>query len=422
MSYTSRVLFENFLGLKLQFCSDREFFKNAIQAKLNYSTTRIDNREVFIWAAPLLFEQTIVEQKIEIFEWDNLPAFFKADCDADLPFDVFALIFFLLSRYEEYLAFSPDQHGRFQASSSLAHRAGFLHLPLVDLWTLKLGHLLKKKFPQLVIGHRSYSFFPSFDIDMAWAFLHKGFLRSWGALASKLLSGAWSEYRLRRAVLRKKIPDPFYTFDKIEDWHRDLPHPPRLFLLLGRYGKYDKNNSVHSLAFQQLISRLAQKYALGIHPSYASNEDKRLISQEKLLLEKIIGTQVTSSRQHFLKLSFPHTYRNLVEAGIRSDYSMGFADHTGFRAGTAHPFPWYDLDKEEATDLLIHPFQVMDITLRKYMDLDPEAAVREIQELVSHTRAVHGNFISVWHNSSLSGIEGWQGWGRVYKKLLEVAN
>ena len=48
-----------------------------------------------------------------ISQWKGLPVFFQTTSDSDIPFDVFAASFFLVSRYEEYLEFQPDAHGRF---------------------------------------------------------------------------------------------------------------------------------------------------------------------------------------------------------------------------------------------------------------------------------------------------------------------
>jgi hypothetical protein len=44
----------------------------------------------------------------------------------DLPFDPLAATFYLVSRYEEYLPFIPDEHGRFPAKQSFAFSNGFL--------------------------------------------------------------------------------------------------------------------------------------------------------------------------------------------------------------------------------------------------------------------------------------------------------
>ena len=133
----------------------------------------------------------------------------------------------------------------------------------------------------------------------------------------------------------------------------------------------------------------------------------------------ITSKQIRKSRQHFLKLHLPTTYRRLLEQNITADYSMGYAGAVGFRAGTSRPFYWYDLEKERSTNLCIHPFQVMDVTLKEYLLLSPEQAKIKISELVQAIQATDGVFCSLWHNSSFSFIENWEGWAAVYEHLLE---
>jgi hypothetical protein len=127
------------------------------------------------------------------------------------------------------------------------------------------------------------------------------------------------------------------------------------------------------------------------------------------------------SRQHFLKLRFPETYRRLLDVGIREDWSMGYADETGFRASIATPFPWFDLERNEETPLIIHPFQAMDVTLNQYLKLSPEAALERLKSLINRTKSVGGTFTTLWHNDNLAEMDNWKGWRMVYENLLAAA-
>ena len=121
-------------------------------------------------------------------------------------------------------------------------------------------------------------------------------------------------------------------------------------------------------------------------------------------------------------LHFPQTYQNLIAEGIQEDYSMGYPSKPGFRAGTAIAFPWYDLSKEEETTLLVHPLQVMDVTLKEYMDLSPDEAVSSIKNIIEQVRNVHGVFTLCWHNSSFSEIGSWTTWKFVFEDVLKMAS
>jgi hypothetical protein len=160
---------------------------------------------------------------------------------------------------------------------------------------------------------------------------------------------------------------------------------------------------------------------IGIHPSFASNHQLEKIKIEKERLEKISGKKISYSRQHFLKLTFPHTYRNLLAVGITDDFTMGYADAIGFRAGICTPFRWYDLERETETHLTIHPFAVMDGTLNNYLKLSPTLAIEKTKEIINKVKQVNGKFIFIWHNETLSDWKEWKGWKNVYEEIIKAA-
>ena len=131
-------------------------------------------------------------KEIVISEWKGLPVFFQTTSDSDLPFDIFAASFFLVSRYEEYLEFAPDEYGRFQASSSLAFKNGFLEKPIVDLWAKELAKAFLKRFPTLVFRRNEYKALLTIDTDQPFAYLGKNLFRSIGGLLRDLKNNTWS--------------------------------------------------------------------------------------------------------------------------------------------------------------------------------------------------------------------------------------
>lgn len=389
---------------------------------LNYSRQRILAEEVFIPAGSLLAEEKVHPQRIEVFQDGEWPAFFAMDLpQSDLPFDLFALVFYLLSRYEEYLPFPADEHQRFCADHSLAFQAGFLSLPLIDLWLGKLQTIMATKFPAFSQISRSYTFLPTYDIDMAWAYLHKGLLRMVGAMGRDLFRGnieaLWGRWLVQMGVQK----DPFFTFGYMDKLHKRFQLQPLYFFLLANPGTYDKNIAWEKPAFQSLIKQLSQSYRIGIHPSYQSNSEENLLRIEKQRLETISNQTIHRSRQHFLKMTLPQTYRRLRASGLREDYTMGYARQIGFRASTCTPFYWYDLEKEKMTDLKVFPFAVMDVTLKQYLELSPEEALAQVEALIEKVRAVGGTFSTLWHNNSFADMEGWEGWREVYEGIVEAA-
>jgi hypothetical protein len=192
------------------------------------------------------------------------------------------------------------------------------------------------------------------------------------------------------------------------------------FILLGDWGKFDKNIHWENDNFGQLIKMLDKRCELGIHPSYASHLQFDKIKNEIERLEKIIGHEIPQSRQHFLRLRFPETYYLLIKAGVTKDYSMGFADEVGFKAGTSFPFYFFDLNANIQTSLMIQPFMYMDSALKDYLKYSPEKAQETVQLLIKEVKEVGGEFCFIWHNSSIHDKGEWNGWKEILDFTLNV--
>lgn len=420
--YVADLLFGHLLRCAYRITTDREDFLRAGVARICYGRQRTGETSVFLPSGPLLQEDRVRPVHLECFLHDGLPAFFQKPVPgADLPFDLPALIFFLVSRYEEYLPFEADRHGRFPSEASFACREGFLETPLVDHWALRLAGLIKARFPEWAYEERRYRFSPTYDIDLAWAFKYRPAWLQAAASLKSLFLGHFPELRLRWRVMKGEQEDPYFTFSYLDELHRRYQLHPRYFFLLGDGGRYDRSIAHDRAELRSLIRTQAEKYDIGIHPSYRSNEAPHQLEIELGRLKEITGRSISASRQHYLRLHLPHTYRRLLRAGIRHDFTMGYADTIGFRASIATPFPWYDLRLEKASELIVHPFQVMDVTLKWYMQLTPEQAGKRLSGLIDETRAVGGVFCSLWHNSSFSAIGGWQPWKTVYEEMIRLA-
>lgn len=417
IKYIFDCVLHDALGLNYTITNSPEEFILSELPKFSYADEAL-SAELFFKQNGLLQEAIIHEINPEFFR-ENGNAFLFPVQNGALNFDIFSACFYLLSRYEEYLPFEADAHGRFPASQSYALKNNFLEEPVVDQWIMQLTVLLKQQFPSLMIKKRSYSFVPSIDVDQAFAIKEKGWLRQTGAIIKLIIKGQWHSAAFNTKVLKNKQSDPNDTFTYLDTIHKAKAI---YFFLIAKHGRLDKNNSLNSVEFKSLIKSRALQAEIGLHPSYASNSNVKDIRIEKERLEKIIGKKVISSRQHFLKLRLPHTYRSLIAAGFTNEYSMGYADRCGFRAGTCLPFYFYDLDQEQITNLQVHPFAVMDVTLKDYLQLGPEQAIEYIAVLNAKVRSVNGTFITLWHNESLSEYGIWRGWRKVYDELIRISD
>ena len=225
----------------------------------------------------------------------------------------------------------------------------------------------------------------------------------------------------RTRVLAGIEKDPFDTYGFQIELHNKFNLSPIYFILVADYGQYDKNISHLNKNFQALIKSLSDYAEIGIHPSYASNSSSEKLKGEIQRLSKIINKEITKSRQHYLKLSLPYTYRNLINFDITDDYTMGYASEIGLRASICSTFNFYDLDLDSETNLRIHPFAVMEGTLRDYRNITNFDAIEYIKPLIKEIKAVNGTFITLWHNESLGNQKRWLGWNRVYEDIVKLA-
>jgi hypothetical protein len=413
----------DFLSLYFQhpfkLTANEQAYARAQDFKINYSHQRIDNDEVFITPHALLFENEKRNIQVRCFQHNDYTVFFGAP--GDLHFDLFAAIFFLLSRYEEYLPHEKDQYGLYAHQNSVAYCEGFLHQPLINIWLEDFRNLLEKKFSGLSLPKNKFSFLPTYDIDIAWAYKNRGFKIHTANVILSLLKGQWNTAKARIQTAKGTQADPFDAYQWMDELHQKFSlHPIYFFLVASTKGQYDKNTNVRNQEFQQLIKKIAAKYPIGIHPSWYSGDHPSQLIKEKQWLENVSRKEITSSRQHYLRFNLPYTFQRLLKLGIKDEYSMGYGSTNGFRASIASSFFWYDLEKEETTSLLLHPFCFMDANAYYEQKLSAREALDELLAYHNSVKNVNGTMITLWHNNILSTAPEFNGWREAYEKFLEV--
>lgn len=415
--YAVRCVFEDYCG-EVELTNDMVHFQSQDQPyKINYSNQQFSDTTIFhIIPAGVLEGQDYQRLKVTFGVMDDLPILFPNQGESG--FDPLSAIFFALTRYEEYWRFEGDEMGRYLPEYSVFSQMNVLHRPIADEWRLKLQSQLENKFPGIQFQLRKSQFISTIDIDSAYAYLHKGAYRTFGAIAQDLMRLRLKNLSKRLSILLHGKNDPYDTYDYILAQHEKYNCRSIFFFLLADFGDYDKGLPHRSKGLQQLIRRIQKKSEIGIHPGVASHKRYNTILREKSRLETISAKNIKHSRQHYLLLRFRTTYRLLKATGIEHDYTLSYAQTTGFRAGTARPFYWFDLKKNQEANFIVHPFPAMDTTLKKYMGLSPNAAKQELEELVNRIRIVGGDFISLWHNETLTDIGEWRGWREVFEHSL----
>jgi len=397
--------------------SEREYVKfNG--PKLNYSQQDLCADEILVVPVALLFEKSIQNQPISCFDWNGNKAFFETA--GDVGFDVFAATFYLITRYEEYLPHKEDVYGRYDYTNSLAYKEGFLNLPLVNLWIEDFKSLLADRFPNIHFRHRHFENVITYDIDIAYSYLCKGFWRNAGGSLRSIWKGEWGELLERLQVLLGLKKDPFDCYEWLDALHLYCRLKPYYFFLVPKANsKYDKNVSTGSRRFRELVEYYCATYNVGIHPSWQSGDDHSLLKEEIEWLEVIGDKDIVASRQHYIRFTLPGTYRRLVDAGIRKDFSMGYGSINGFRASVCTNFKWYDLEKDEMTSLVIYPFCFMDANSFYEAQHTPSQSFDELMLFYNAVKRVNGMLITIWHNSLLGTDNRTAGWQRMFEIFMK---
>ena len=116
---------------------------------------------------------------------------------------------------------------------------------------------------------------------------------------------------------------------------------------------------------------------------------------------------ITQNRHHFLTWREPDHGAAIAAAGIRWDTTLGYADVAGFRLGVCRPVRLFDPIERRPLGIEEHPLIVMDCTLDRadYMNLGEEAAFDCVRRLADATRRHDGEFVCLWHNTTLAATD-----------------
>jgi hypothetical protein len=416
LRYVFKHICTRILGVDVAFTATIEEFIAHDSLKMSYTKQQLGN-EFFIKSHEILFEQGLSDVEINVQVWENTKCFFYNGEKSSIPFDIFAASFYLLSRYEEYLPHVNDAFGRFMASESIAYKNGFLHQPVVDIWVYKFRDKLQSQFPQFVFPKRKYSIKPIIDIPSAYNFKLKGILRTLGGITKDLF-----EFKIRKLYFRFMVligfkHDPYDNFKYIINKQKQAKHKFLFFFLIGDYSTYDKGINPNKKKFISLIKQVADYCQVGLKASYFAIQDAATLKKEKNKMESIINTSLTASRNSFSKLNLPESYRNLIELEILEDYTMGYVNEIGFRAGSCTPFFFYDLDFEVQTPLKIWSYHLLDFSLLKTKSqLDKKKVLNEI---IDEVKKVDGEFVPVFHNYTFSDAIRWRGFKELFNIILE---
>jgi len=390
----SEDLFTQFNGPRLQYIAAKKF-----------------REPIHIQPGGLVFESGIHPVSVVCTEWEGYPIFFSGS--GDIPFDIFSASFYLVSRYEEYLAFTPDQYGRFPHTASVAFREGFLHIPLVQHWVT----LLKKKLgiSKDPSNAEMPSFLPSYDADVLFQYKHQSVFNNLRSLGGHLLRGQLFAIANQIQVILANRPDPYDNWTSLWNFlHESGKKGIFFFSANEKQQGNDRQLSIHQSAVQTIMRESSRRGLLGWHPSLQSAGSFSGMQQELKVLHTTLQQKMEDVRFHYLRFQLPASYRWLIELGIQREYSMGYGAVNGFRASYADTFYWFDLERNQVTNLQVQPFCYMDTAAIYHQKWTPHKAIDHLLQLQKNTQGVVKELSLVFHPHCLAASE----WRMVHDQIL----
>jgi len=410
--YTLEHVLRGMLGRDVRWAAGMEEFRSSSLPRVLYGEETPTNGILHLRTEPLL--ETLGPEAEEQFRA------VQASLRNGTPAAPLSTIFFFLSLWEEMRATRTDAHGRVLAEELTVCQPGVDPL-LVDRIALRIGAELSSLYPGLPKAERRYRHVLTVDVDNGLHFRGRPLARAMGASARDVVRGDLRGLMHRWGARLGLRPDPYAAWsDRVREVLPDVDRTIAFVLTRGG-GVHDHAADLEHPQYRALLRSLPSAVEIGLHPSHASGMDAATVQLERARLAEASGRSVLISRQHFLRMRVPATQRLLLAEGFREDHTLGFHDRTGFRAATCTPFPWYDLEREQATELMCWPFAVMDSALHERMGLGAEQALAEVDRLHQLVRAVQGTFVSVWHDRYLSGYRNFGPWPDVLRKAVQLA-
>ncbi|HEX3868443.1 MAG TPA: polysaccharide deacetylase family protein [Gemmatimonadaceae bacterium] len=170
----------------------------------------------------------------------------------------------------------------------------------------------------------------------------------------------------------------------------------------------------------EMLRRIAESgWEVGVHGSFHSALDATILRDEREQIERAIGADVRSVRQHYLHYDAARTPAVQYAAGLYVDSTLGFNGGIGFRSGTALPYWCWDWSEGDELPLLEIPQHVMDgAVFRDFAPGGADDGLARVLRLVDDVQAVGGCLTLNWHPEYLNHSRYWD----MYVAVLEHAH
>lgn len=331
------------------------------------------------------------------------------------PIDVFASVFFMLTRWEEFVEKEKDKTGRFAGSNSVAYRSNFISRPIVNEYVEMVWMMM------VSIGYKGgrkkgkFEIVPTHDIDHP--FMCGRLLRTGYYIVKNLLKFDWKS---TIAYIKDVLCDPYNVYDFFMDNSEKVGVKSRFYFMSA-----DPSTEVNQVSpyingknFSRIIRKIKQRgHIIGFHPGVYSLKSDDNWRKEKERLEHETGVRVVEGRQHYLSFSVPDTFRIWENNNMVVDSTLSYHDVEGFRCGTGNSYPVFDVLERKELKLQERPLIVMDATLTGYQNYSLDKIKEVLYYYVGIGKKYRMPITILFHNSSFVGRNGKE-LKKIYKELF----
>ena len=377
-----------------------ELFRHTSINEILYERNKINSITLFLNEKKLEFDavlfESIISFNLHSYQFSEKFGLHKRDATDELNEwkNWLGTAFFMLTRAEEYVCSNFDRHDRFTTKSSIFFTSLQYETPWVDILRSRLLHYFE------ISDERKGKTIATYDIDIPFRF-------EWLNLRLNVRSILRTIHQVlvNKNVTLLKLGDSADNLTEIYDERIE-----QIFFLMSNYKRHrlDGRYSLKSKKLQKRIKFLLSKNVkMGWHAEYDTLDRPNLAKLRSRKIKKLLEENNINKlevRAHFLRWDINKSPKLMLQLGISKDYSMGFSDNIGFRAGTSRPFYHYDLKDRRSTSLKLIPLLLMDCAL-----LPPEEiTTREVEKYRDRIKALrnnvtkhNGDFVFLWHNSYL---------------------
>ena len=318
--------------------------------------------------------------------------------------DIFASVFFMLSRWEESVKKKRDNHGRFPAKESLAVKFGFIERPVVNeycelLWNMliSLGCADKRTKKQ------GFSIVFSHDVDV----FRQSSIR-------EIVKSIYYFKSIAHIINTIKgylnfDEDVYNTYSFLMDQSERCNMKSHFYFMSD-----DKNRFFNSKYFMKVIKSIIQRgHYVGFHPGYETYKNPKKWEEQYNRLKTRCGIRIEEGRQHVLQIACPESFLIWESHQMKYDSSLAYAERAGYRCGTSNFFHLFDVKRSKELRLQEMPLIIMDVTLKKYENLTVKEAALKIKYFIKKSEKYDAPITLLFHNSNFYGEE-WEGWKKMY--------